>query len=249
MAAAFPESQCKTQTDTCPLLMEHSSSSRGQEHIINITKGDVASTSISHDSDHRDSDQMRYDNRPSTSMHPPIPQPPPLSPTAPNPRNVSAQRRGDNNNRPRRGPLSSGWWISIELLVNMSQIVAAIIVLSLSRHEKPHTPLFAWVIGYTAGCIATLPHLYWRYIHHNGQGSEQEPAHSRQSSYQENPSESTPYTAVSFTRSLEGGNRQRANRLGQNLVIVGPRYFYIRCYTTVLRVLILFAYFCVFCSQ
>jgi len=238
MAVAFPESQCKTQTDTCPLLMEHSSSNRGQEHIINITKGDVASTSISHDSDHSDSDEMHYESHPSTSVHPPISQPPPLSPTAPNPRDVSVRRRGDNNSRSRRSPLNSGWWISIELLVNVSQIVAAIIVLSLSRHEKPRAPLFAWVIGYTAGCVATLPHLYWRYIHRNGQGAEQELAHSRQSSSQENPSESTPYTTVSFTRTLEGGNRQRTSiisRLGQNLVIDGPRYSYFHYYTAVLR--------------
>ncbi|KAJ3709081.1 hypothetical protein LUZ61_012786 [Rhynchospora tenuis] len=81
-------------------------------------------------------------------------------------------------NRNRRSPLNSGLWISIEVLVNVSQIIAAIIVLSLSRKERPQAPLFEWVIGYTVGCFATLPHLYWRYLHRNvnqntGQGQEQ----------------------------------------------------------------------------
>lgn len=224
MAVGLPEPRCKAQTDTYPLLMEHLGSNSRQDHVINITKGDVASTSISRDDDHTDSDEMLYENRPSTSMRPSIPQPPPLSPTAPSPRNVSFRSRGDNNSRPRRSPLNSGWWISIELLVSVSQIVAAIIVLSLSRHEKPRAPLFAWVIGYTAGCVVSLPHLYWRYIHRNGQGSYQEPAHSHQSSFQENPSN----TDVSFTRTLDRGNRQRTNIiswLGQILIIDGPRYF------------------------
>lgn len=81
-------------------------------------------------------------------------------------------------NRNRRSPLNSGLWISIEVIVNVSQIIAAVIVLSLSRKEKPQAPLFEWVIGYTIGCFATLPHLYWRYLHRNvnqntGQGQEQ----------------------------------------------------------------------------
>lgn len=225
MAVALLGQQCKAQTDAHPLLMEHSGSNGGKEHVIDIRKGDIASTSISHDGDQSDTDEMQYENRPPTSTDTPIPQPSPLSPTTP-PRNASFRRRGDNNSRPRRSPLNSGWWISIELLVNVSQIVAAITVLSLSRHEKPRAPLFEWVIGYTAGCIATLPHLYWRYLHRNSPGSDQEQAHSHQGSFQENPSESTPYTAVSITRTLEGGNRQRTSiisRLGQNLVIVGPR--------------------------
>ncbi|KAJ3683612.1 hypothetical protein LUZ60_013839 [Juncus effusus] len=70
-------------------------------------------------------------------------------------------------NRNRRSPLNSGLWISIEVIVNVSQIIAAIVVLSLSRKEHPKAPLFSWVIGYTIGCFATLPHLYWRYIHRN----------------------------------------------------------------------------------
>lgn len=223
MAVALPGPQCKAQADTYPLLMEHTGSNSGNDHVIDIRKSDIASTSISRDEgDHSDLNGMHYEDRPPARIDAPIPQPPPLSPTAP-PSNVSFRQRGDSH--PRRSPLNSGWWISLELFVNVSQIVAAIVVLSLSRHEKPQAPLFEWVIGYTAGCIATLPHLYWRYIHRNGPGFDEGQAHSHQSSVQESPSETT-YTAISFTRTVEGRNRQRTSiisRLGQNLVIVGPR--------------------------
>lgn len=75
------------------------------------------------------------------------------------------QRRNGNQytNPQRNNPLNSGWWISIELAITVSQILASIIVLSVSRREKPKTPLKLWVIGYTVGCVAILPLLYWRY--------------------------------------------------------------------------------------
>ncbi|KAJ0491406.1 hypothetical protein HanIR_Chr12g0563461 [Helianthus annuus] len=31
----------------------------------------------------------------------------------------------------------------------------------------PQTPLFTWIVGYAAGCVATLPFLYHRYLHKN----------------------------------------------------------------------------------
>ncbi|XP_008809167.1 E3 ubiquitin-protein ligase At1g63170-like isoform X1 [Phoenix dactylifera] len=227
MAVPFLEPQGEVdQTDRNPLLMEQPVSSSGHEHVIIITRGDVASTSISHDGDHNDSDELHYEDGPSTSTQAPTSRSSSPSPTASNSRNVSSIRRGDNHGRRRRSPLNSGLWISIELIVNVSQIIAAVIVLSLSRHEHPQAPLFAWVIGYTAGCIATLPHLYWRYIHRNGQGSEQETEHSRQSSSQNNIPESTSYTTISFNQALEGENRHSAGavlRFGQNLIISSPR--------------------------
>ncbi|KAK7311849.1 hypothetical protein RJT34_10258 [Clitoria ternatea] len=71
----------------------------------------------------------------------------------------------NNNMRRHRSPLNSGLWICVELVITMSQIVAAVLVLSLSRHEHPRAPLFAWIVGYTSGCVATLPLLFWRYYH------------------------------------------------------------------------------------
>jgi hypothetical protein len=39
--------------------------------------------------------------------------------------------------------------------------------LCLSKHEHPRAPLFAWIVGYASGCVATLPLLFWRYYHSN----------------------------------------------------------------------------------
>ncbi|RRT32052.1 hypothetical protein B296_00057826 [Ensete ventricosum] len=94
----------------------------------------------------------------------------------------------------------------------MSQIIAAIIVLSMSRHEHPQTPLFAWIIGYTAGCIATLPHLYWRYIHHNSLSFEQGPAHSNQGNTRNSPLGSGVFADYTVTQDPEQEN-------GHNLVL------------------------------
>ena len=75
--------------------------------------------------------------------------------------------------RQRTSPLNSGLWITIELTITISQIIASIIVLSLSRGEHPQAPLRGWVIGYAAGCLATLPLLYWRYTHRYVRSREQ----------------------------------------------------------------------------
>ncbi|KAK7283053.1 hypothetical protein RIF29_12295 [Crotalaria pallida] len=83
-----------------------------------------------------------------------------------NSRNSSFARRGDSG-RPLRSPLSSGLWICIEVVITVCQIVAAVIVLSLSTHEHPSAPLFEWIVGYASGCVATLPLLCWRYYHGN----------------------------------------------------------------------------------
>ncbi|KAI5062361.1 hypothetical protein GOP47_0022900 [Adiantum capillus-veneris] len=78
----------------------------------------------------------------------------------------SGQQRRESSrfNSPQRsGSLNSGLWISFEVAITLSQIIASIIVLALSRDEKPKAPLALWIIGYTAGCVAILPLLYWRY--------------------------------------------------------------------------------------
>ncbi|EPS59843.1 hypothetical protein M569_14963, partial [Genlisea aurea] len=90
------------------------------------------------------------------------------------PRNTSLARRGNSRGR-QRSPLNSVVWISVELLLTASQIIAAVSVLSLSRDEKPHTPLRTWIAGYASGCCGILPLLYWRFKHRN-LGSEQDPS-------------------------------------------------------------------------
>eukprot|EP00249_Psilotum_nudum_P009103 c21710_g1_i1 orf=1398-2039(+) len=70
-----------------------------------------------------------------------------------------------NATRQRPSPLNSGLWISIELIIILSQIIASVIILILSKDENPHAPLAVWIIGYAGGCLATLPFLYWRYAY------------------------------------------------------------------------------------
>ncbi|CAN1331342.1 E3 ubiquitin-protein ligase At4g11680 [Linum perenne] len=47
--------------------------------------------------------------------------------------------------------------VSIKLSYNAILIIASTIVLILSRHERPSNPLFSWVVGYTIGCVASIP--------------------------------------------------------------------------------------------
>ncbi|XP_062193378.1 E3 ubiquitin-protein ligase At1g12760-like isoform X3 [Phragmites australis] len=75
-------------------------------------------------------------------------------------------------------------------------VIAAIVILIYSRHEHPHAPLFAWIIGYTVGCIASLPLVYWRYVHRN-RPLDQEP--------QQPP---TTYPALTPAQSSEGRNHR-----------------------------------------
>ncbi|XP_042454355.1 E3 ubiquitin-protein ligase At1g63170-like isoform X2 [Zingiber officinale] len=160
-----------------------------------ISQNNDASTSIPRQADHNDSGATYDENRPSTSTLPRVSMLTAVSPSVSNSINVPLTRRSNNYGRRTRtrNPLNSGLWISVELVVNLSQITAAIVVLSLSRHEHPQTPLFTWIIGYTAGCVATLPHLCWRYIYRNSLSSEQEPAGSDQGSSRNSSFESTVF--------------------------------------------------------
>ncbi|KAG0449779.1 hypothetical protein HPP92_027226 [Vanilla planifolia] len=162
-----------------PFLMDHSVNYREHEHnhVIDVTRHDNTSISIAQGRDNAP-DEMQNEDRPSTSSLANAPTLSPLPTTPPSSSSPSLGRRSNNHTRRRRSPLNSGLWISIELVVNLSQIVAAIVVLSLSRHEHPRAPLFAWVIGYTLGCAFTLPHLYWRYMHRRFD-QELEPLHQR----------------------------------------------------------------------
>lgn len=221
MAVSLLEPQSEVQTDRHPLLMDRTANPNTHEHAIDIPR----SASIS-DRNGRDDFDLNYNDRPSTSTSPPLSQPSLPSPTVSNSRNASFNRRGgDNYNRAtRRSPLNSGLWISVELVVNVSQIIAAVIVLALSRHEHPKAPLFEWIIGYTVGCIATLPHLYWRYIHRNNLNSEQE---SRQGSSSPDNLPQSSYTVISGAQNSSGahghGNAE-VSQLRQNIITANPRY-------------------------
>ncbi|CAL4910097.1 unnamed protein product [Urochloa decumbens] len=193
MDALPVESERGSQTDSHPLLMEH---------VIGIPRDDVASPRR----DNRDGmDQSPRDSESSGTIA--------VTPL---------ERRDDNRNHRRQSPLNSGFWISIELVVNLSQIIAAICVLSVSRNEHPHAPLFEWVIGYTIGCIATLPHLYWRYLHRNHLASVQESAN--QNYIPNNIPESNSFTEISAPRVSEAGVITGTNGVSRNNVITtNPR--------------------------
>lgn len=209
MAASSEEPQPETQSDRHPLLMEQSADHSGQEHVIDITpRSSIASLSGSHVNHQPTSNTLQHDDGPSSSTQAPAPQPSSDSSTESNSRrNGSFARRGDGYGRRHRSPLNSGLWISIELVVTMSQIIAAIVVLSLSGHEHPQAPLFAWIVGYAAGCVATLPLLYWRYVHRNNQGSDQESMHAHRGGSENNPS-APAYTVISVPQGQEEEDHQ-----------------------------------------
>ncbi|OMO52377.1 Zinc finger, RING-type [Corchorus capsularis] len=213
------ELHSENQTDTCPLLMERSENF--SEHIIDIPRtGDTSSSNLSHDRTSNGLDVLQREDRPSTSARVLVSQPTTSSSNVTNSRTSSGVRRGDT--RRRRSPLNSGLWISIELVLTVSQIVASIVVLSLSRNEHPHAPLFAWIVGYASGCVATLPLLYWRYRHRN-QASEQDSAQQRHASHINVPA--GPFS-LSVTRSSDGGDHRPATtspRGGQSMGVTSAR--------------------------
>ncbi|KAK9281844.1 hypothetical protein L1049_004750 [Liquidambar formosana] len=214
----------ETQADKYPLLMERKENHNDQEHcvhIIDITRGDDASSSSLRDDHAPGMDPPQHDDRPSSSTGAPTFQTTSSSSNRLNSSNSSFVRRGDGYGRRRRSPLNSGLWISVELIVTVSQIVASVVVLSLSRHENPQAPLFAWVVGYASGCMATLPILYWRYRNRN-QGTEQDSTRSRQNSSQSNPSsEPTSYRAISVNQVLEEENHRSMETTTRNSQIEG----------------------------
>ncbi|KAK8481963.1 hypothetical protein V6N13_144670 [Hibiscus sabdariffa] len=205
--------------DTCPLLMERSDNL--SEHVIDIPRsGDASSSNLSHETTSNGLDVLQREDRPSSSTRALVSQPPTSSSNVTNSRTSSAVRRGDG--RRRRSPFNSGLWISIELFLTVSQIVASIIVLALSRNEHPRTPLFVWIVGYASGCVATLPLLYWRYRHRN-QASEQDSAQHRNTSRINVPA--GPFS-LSVTRTSDGGDHHTATpspRGGQNMGVTSAR--------------------------
>ncbi|XVE88963.1 hypothetical protein DITRI_Ditri19aG0112100 [Diplodiscus trichospermus] len=206
------------QTDQYPLLMERVGSHSDQEHIIDITRQDDAPSSLSRDEQPSGVNLTQSEDRPSSST--PAPSNQISSSNRLNSRSSSFMRRNDGYGRRHRSPLNSGLWISVEFVVTISQIIASIVVLSLSRNEKPQAPLFAWIVGYASGCVATLPILYWRFLNRN-RGIEQDSSHSRQGSSHGNPSETTPYTAISVTQASDEENNRISDSATRNTQIAG----------------------------
>lgn len=197
-----------TQTDQDPLLMEHHIT---HEHIVDITTNDNdddSSSSTSSLDDLTPHHQLQVQQRISSNAPP------------------SHQRAADDGNgsrttntstsSSRRSPLNSGLWISVELVVTVAQIVAAIVVMVLAKDEHPEAPLFTWVVGYTSGCVATLPILYWRFRTYNRGGGA---SSSSTQGNNNNPSESTPYTPVSADQLPpdEENTTTRNNQVGDSL--------------------------------
>ncbi|KAE7997408.1 hypothetical protein FH972_002047 [Carpinus fangiana] len=209
------ETNSSALTDQYPLLMERVGSHNDHEHIIDISRNGDASSSSSHDDQPPRTDSTQHEDRPSSGTRPPTYQTSLSSSNRLNSRTSSFRRRGDGYGRRRRSPLNSGLWISVELVVTVSQIIASVVVLSLSRNENPQTPLFEWVVGYASGCVATLPILYWRYRNRN-QSTEQDSPQSHQGSSQSNTPEPTSYTAISATQSLDEENIQTSENFSRN---------------------------------
>ncbi|KAL0323888.1 UNVERIFIED_CONTAM: E3 ubiquitin-protein ligase [Sesamum calycinum] len=123
----------KSQTNKVPLLMERVDNRSDNEHVIDITSSsDASSSSLSHDRPSTGLEQQWSEDQPSTSSRVPVYQPQLFAAGGSNSRNSSLIRRGNSRGR-QRSPLNSGLWISVELVLTVSQIIAAIVVLSLSN--------------------------------------------------------------------------------------------------------------------
>ncbi|KAL8223388.1 hypothetical protein R6Q57_018863 [Mikania cordata] len=188
-------------TDSFPLLVE-TQENHESEHIIDLERGG-------------DDDTSSSSNGSNTSLHG-LSRGPRASLSGSN----ALGRRGDTLGRRRWSPFDTLLWISIELGFTLGEIIASIVVLYISRNENPQTPLFAWIVGYTAGCVASLPFLYWRYLHRN-QATENRSNQARQPPSEGNHQpEPNSYITISFARSLEEENRPTTSpdtRNGLNL--------------------------------
>ncbi|KAH9607182.1 hypothetical protein KSS87_021248, partial [Heliosperma pusillum] len=63
-------------------------------------------------------------------------------------------------------PFNSSCWMIMEFLTLVSQICVTLIVLSVSKAERPVWPMRLWLIGYDLGCVISLLMVYWRYGHY-----------------------------------------------------------------------------------
>lgn len=225
MAAGSTDLGSESYSDRRPLLMEHMSSLSDQDHVV-VDVGSGSSPVSVAPQGNVPTAMDAQEGAPSTSRQATARLPPASSSL----RSTSFSRPADLRNygrQQRASPLNSGLWISIELTITVSQIVASIIVLSLSRNEKPQAPLFVWVVGYATGCLATLPLLYWRYTHRYIHVPEQDPLSSSIASHSSPPpTQTTSYNAISVPRDSqeEGGqSTSQASRSRQRMAGRNPR--------------------------
>ncbi|XP_057494302.1 E3 ubiquitin-protein ligase At1g63170-like isoform X1 [Actinidia eriantha] len=212
MAVSTQEPSQENSTDRYPLLMELKESNENQAHFVDIERGcDASSSSLSHNgSPHRSTLPQHDDGLPSSGRIP-IAQSPSSSSHGSESSSSPTARRGEGSGRRHWSPFNNVLWLSIELVFTMGQIISAIVVLSVSRHEKSHTPLFAWILGYAIGCAASFPILYWRYLHCNW-GTEQASTQMHQDSSQGNTtSERNSYITISLARTTEEENGQNTS--------------------------------------
>ncbi|XP_071698272.1 E3 ubiquitin-protein ligase At1g63170-like [Rutidosis leptorrhynchoides] len=174
-------------TDDYPLLIQN----HENEHFIDVDRSsiDASSSQSSDDFSHRESSSS------------------PQVSTA-----DSGQSSSSGSNAPggrqRWNPFNTLLWILIELVFTAGQIIAAIIVLYISKGENPQNPLFAWVVGYAAGCAASLPLLYWRYLHRNHATSRRTNQVQQPISEGNAHQEPNSYITISFTPSPEEETHQ-----------------------------------------
>ncbi|KAK2978216.1 hypothetical protein RJ640_024249 [Escallonia rubra] len=220
MAVSSQEPNRENPTDRYPLLMERT---ENDEHVIDMKRGgEASSSSSSTDVSPRRFNPSHNEDGPSSSPRAPTTHASSSSTNGSNFRSSSLGRRGEAFGRRHWSPFNTVLWVSIELVFTLGQIIAAVVVLSLSRHENPQTPLFAWIVGYAAGCTASLPLLYWRYLHRN-QNTEQGQTQLRQGSSQGNsPPEPNTYITISLARSSEEEDGQnRSTSIGNGQVMEG----------------------------
>ncbi|KHM98780.1 E3 ubiquitin-protein ligase [Glycine soja] len=212
-------SNSNTQTDQHPLLMEQPETHNGHQHVIDITRNGEALTTSSRNDQYsemhlpQNEDQAAGDAQNSSHQT--------SSSSAPrlNSRNSASLRRGEGYGHHGRSPLNSGLWISVELVVTVSQIIASIVVLSLSRNENPQAPLFAWIVGYASGCVATLPILYWRFRNRN-QSNEQDTSQASQGSSGSNPPDRS-YNSIHVSHVSDEENGHATRSASRNTIMPG----------------------------
>lgn len=198
MAVNPEEQNIDHATDSFPLLVE-SRTHHETDHIIDLERGSDDDASSSSDTSSNSPSHGLSSNSPRASTSQLI--------RSSSTGSSGVGRRTDGLGRRRWSPFDTLLWISIELMFTLGQIIASIVVLCISRNENPQTPLFAWIVGYAAGCVASLPFLYWRYLHRN-QATEQGSSQSRQTPSDNNHSnEPNSYITISFARSSEEETR------------------------------------------
>uniref|UniRef100_A0A2P2KY44 Uncharacterized protein n=2 Tax=Rhizophora mucronata TaxID=61149 RepID=A0A2P2KY44_RHIMU len=215
------EANSNSLADQHPLLVEQMERHNEQEHIIDITRNAESSSSLSNSEQPSEMDlQHHHEDRLPSGTRGPTHETFSISSSRLNSRNSAFTRRGDGYGHRPRSPLNSGLWISVELLVTMGQVAASIVVLSMSRNENPQAPLFAWVVGYASGCVATLPILYWRFRNRNP-GSQQDSIQPQQGSSQRSPPEATSYTAISVNQTSDEEASRSIESTTRNSQIAG----------------------------